>query len=440
MAYTRSINKVALGSASTALAATLYTDFETTHALFKFPVVEEEDKEPNVPTECQLHGHPQRIELLTAAALFVFDEFPSLDREVFEGAYKAMNQFENKVIVCMGDFRQIAPVVKGGERSDTVNASIKSSPLWKKFMVKTLTVHLRLQGLRQQLELANPEQIYELKMQEWFARTLDAIGDGNHPMAFNENYAEGSHSVPISGVRYLLNTNDSLAFIYPNGFDLSYMTSRAILAVTNESVDMWNNTVQQMNPETVIHTLCSVDHLCEVDDPNDVLKNMLTEDVLHNFNNAGCPPHVLQLKVNDICILLRNLDKAAGLTNNRRVQVLEITGCVIKVQTLGEHQSIHYIPRIRFKFRLPYEQSYQLSRKQYPLRLAYAISINKAQGQELQRVVCDFRISPFSHGHAYVALTRVRHYSHIAILYDPNSLTQTHDPSITNVVYHELLL
>jgi len=264
----------------------------------------------------------------------------------------------------MGDFRQIAPVVKGGERSDTVNASIKSSPLWKKFMVKTLTVHLRLQGLRQQLELANPEQIYELKMQEWFARTLDAIGDGNHPMAFNENYAEGSHSVPISGVRYLLNTNDSLAFIYPNGFDLSYMTSRAILAVTNESVDMWNNTVQQMNPETVIHTLCSVDHLCEVDDPNDVLKNMLTEDVLHNFNNAGCPPHVLQLKVNDICILLRNLDKAAGLTNNRRVQVLEITGCVIKVQTLGEHQSIHYIPRIRFKFRLPYGQSYQLSRKQ----------------------------------------------------------------------------
>ena len=35
--------KLALGSASTALAATLYKDFETTHSLFKFPVVEELD-------------------------------------------------------------------------------------------------------------------------------------------------------------------------------------------------------------------------------------------------------------------------------------------------------------------------------------------------------------------------------------------------------------
>jgi|GEM_PF-2651869 len=35
--------KIALGSASTALAATLYKYFETTHSLFKFPVVEELD-------------------------------------------------------------------------------------------------------------------------------------------------------------------------------------------------------------------------------------------------------------------------------------------------------------------------------------------------------------------------------------------------------------
>jgi len=43
MAYTRAQGKIALGSASTALAATLYKYFETTHSLFKFPVVEELD-------------------------------------------------------------------------------------------------------------------------------------------------------------------------------------------------------------------------------------------------------------------------------------------------------------------------------------------------------------------------------------------------------------
>ena len=86
MASTRMSNLIALGSASTALAATLYNDFETTHSLFKFPVVEDEDKDPNVPTECELHRNPQREELLREepADLFIFDEFPSLDREVFE--------------------------------------------------------------------------------------------------------------------------------------------------------------------------------------------------------------------------------------------------------------------------------------------------------------------------------------------------------------------
>jgi len=51
------------------------------------------------------------------------------------------------------------------------------------------------------------------------------------------------------------------------------------------------------------YPLYSVDRPCAVDEPNDHLKNMLTEEILHNFNNAGCPPHLLNLKQNDICIL-----------------------------------------------------------------------------------------------------------------------------------------
>jgi len=53
---------LALGSAS--IAATLYDDFETTYFLFNFPVVDEADKEPNEPTQCDLHNNPQRMELL----------------------------------------------------------------------------------------------------------------------------------------------------------------------------------------------------------------------------------------------------------------------------------------------------------------------------------------------------------------------------------------
>ena len=114
------------------------------------------------------------------------------------------------------------------------------------------------------------------------------------------------------------------------------MSTRAIVAVTNEAVKEWNIRIQQMNDEQT-YPLYSVDRLCEdVDDPNDHLKNMLTEEILHNFNNAGCLPHLLNLKRNDVCILLRDLDKSAGLTNNRRVQILAISRFVIKVKTLGD--------------------------------------------------------------------------------------------------------
>ena len=51
-------------------------------------------------------------------------------------------------------------------------------------------------------------------------------------------------------------------------------------------------------------------------DPHNILRGMLSEDILNNFNNNGVPPHALYLKVNDICIVLRNLNKKDGLTNN----------------------------------------------------------------------------------------------------------------------------
>ena len=92
--------------------------------------------------------------------------------------------------------------------------------------------------------------------------------------------------------------------------------------------------------------------------------------------------------------------------------------------------------RINFKFRLPFGESYQLSGKQFPLRIAYCISINKSQGQELSKVFCNFRISPFTHGHTYVSATRDRHCKELAYIVNPDSYTFESDvPYKNNVVY-----
>jgi ATP-dependent exoDNAse (exonuclease V) alpha subunit len=45
---------------------------------------------------------------------------------------------------------------------------------------------------------------------------------------------------------------------------------------------------------------------------------------------------------------------------------------------------------------------------QFPLQLGYALTIHKAQGKTLDRVIIDIDRGAFAHGQLYVALSRTR--------------------------------
>jgi ATP-dependent DNA helicase PIF1 len=67
----------------------------------------------------------------------------------------------------------------------------------------------------------------------------------------------------------------------------------------------------------------------------------------------------------------------------------------------GEDVLIPYIPMI------PTDMPFQFRRLQFPIRLAFAITINKAQGQSLELCGLDLDTGCFSHGQLYVACSRV---------------------------------
>jgi len=75
-----------------------------------------------------------------------------------------------------------------------------------------------------------------------------------------------------------------------------------------------------------------------------------------------------------------------------------------------------------------------LQRVQFPVRLAYSMTINKSQGQTVQHVGLDLCTPVFAHGQLYVALSQCTHPRHIKVLFGEGQS----DNKTTNVVYREV--
>ncbi|KAG2570104.1 hypothetical protein PVAP13_7KG000663 [Panicum virgatum] len=78
-----------------------------------------------------------------------------------------------------------------------------------------------------------------------------------------------------------------------------------------------------------------------------------------------------------------------------------------------------------------------LSRRQFPVRLCYAMTINKSQGQTLQNVGLYLPRPVFSHGQLYVAISRVTSRKGLRILIDDDTDPNTN--ATQNIVYKEIL-
>lgn len=140
-------------------------------------------------------------------------------------------------------------------------------------------------------------------------------------------------------------------------------------------------------------------------------------------------------------MLLRNLDPSNGLCNGTRLIVRCCSARVIEAEVLtGEHAGyVTFIPRIP----LITENSglpFPVRRKQFPIRVAYAMTINKSQGQTLPKVGICLTKNVFSHGHLYVAFSRATVIENVVVLLEVESPERSEDQIMRNVVYSEALL
>ncbi|XP_058775045.1 uncharacterized protein LOC131649291 [Vicia villosa] len=165
--------------------------------------------------------------------------------------------------------------------------------------------------------------------------------------------------------------------------------------------------------------------------------DILTPEFLSALTTSGLPNHHICLKVGTPVMLMRNIDQSEGLCNGTRVMITKMANHVIEAKIMAGKGcgNLVYIPRMDMSpSQSPWP--FKLKRRQFPIVVSYAMTINKSQGQSLDTVGLYLSRDVFTHGKIYVSLSRVTTKQGIKILiYDRDDRLKS---TTTNVLYKEV--
>ncbi|XP_008184419.1 uncharacterized protein LOC103309803 [Acyrthosiphon pisum] len=174
--------------------------------------------------------------------------------------------------------------------------------------------------------------------------------------------------------------------------DFHWLCSRAIVSPRNDTVNEINNMIlQKVSGQIKIYR--SIDTVTNIEDAVHY-----PQEFLNSLNPSGLPTHELTLKIGILIMLLRKL-RPPSMCNGTRLLIKELKDNLI-VATIITGPAAGYIPRIPM---IPTDLPIPFKRVQFPVKISFALTIYKSQGQTFELVGIDLRKKCFTHGQLYVS-------------------------------------
>lgn len=304
---------------------------------------------------------------ITKCSKLAVDEISMLDIKTFEYIDEVLRQiracnkpFGGIQVIFIGDFYQLPPVVNINNDVNLPKYCFESE-LWKDFDFKTIIL------------TKNYRQNEESLIKALGNMRVNSLTQSDIELFRSRECAD---DVDLSDILHIFATN-SEADRYNN---MKFQSIESKVYQLNATDGIYKNGEICLNPE-----------------------NEREENMFRRINTVCNADKVIYLKNGVRVMLLTNLDFDKGLINGSCGVVEAIEDDCVKVRF--DNGISERIEQHDFEF---YNNETPVAvRKQYPLRLAYAITIHKSQGMSLDKLVVDCaRI--FEKGQVYVALSRIK--------------------------------
>lgn len=273
---------------------------------------------------------------------------------------RADEPFGGIQLILVGDFYQLPPVSKDSQATDKTFAF--ESPLWAQVVKKTIQL---TQILRQK------DPVFQQILNE--ARSGDLTPESYAILEARKTMTWKRQEIKPT---LLFTKNQDVNSINSHQLDKLVGEVHTFLAKTTKQPPRIQDSVLQM------------------------IVDKLDRDAPYEVE--------LCIKEKSQVMLLTNQDSSAGLVNGSR-------GVVTGFSSDG-YPLVKFLNGPAYPVKVPpaswssdsEKDDDGITREQIPLRLAYALTIHKAQGASLDSALIDVGPSTFEYGQAYVALSRVR--------------------------------